>query len=42
MNVDAYVIISDRPGEKYDDEALNGFIRMASLEEKVIFIDCPT
>ena len=41
-SADAYVIISAYPGQKYDDKPLNDFIRMAGLEEKVIFIDRPT
>ncbi|MEE0943466.1 glycosyltransferase 61 family protein [Methanobrevibacter sp.] len=41
-NVDGYVIINEHPGQKYDNESLNDFIRMADLEEKAIFIDCPT
>ena len=41
-NIDAYVIICEHPGQKYDNKPLNDFIRMAGLEEKVIFIDRPT
>ena len=41
-NVDAYVIICEHQGQKFDNKPLNDFIRMAGLEEKVIFIDCPT
>ena len=39
---DAYVIICERPNQKYDNKPLNDFIRIAGLEEKVIFIDRPT
>lgn len=39
---DAYVIICEHQGQKYDNKPLNDFIRMAGLEEKVIFIDRPT
>ena len=41
-NIDAYVIICEHPGQKFDNRPLNDFIRMAGLEEKVIFIDRPT
>ena len=41
-NIDAYVIICERQDQKYDNKPLNDFIRMAGLEEKVIFIDRPT
>ena len=39
---DAYVIICQHPGQKYDNKPLNDFIRLAGLEEKAIFIDRPT
>ncbi|WP_405297873.1 glycosyltransferase family 61 protein [Methanobrevibacter sp.] len=39
---DAYVIICEHPGQKFDNKPLNDFIRMAGLEKKVIFIDRPT
>ena len=41
-SADAYVIICEHPGQKFDNKPLNDFIRMAGLEEKVIFIDRPT
>ena len=42
VDVDAYVIICEHPGQKNDNKPLNDFIRMAGFEEKVIFIDRPT
>ena len=41
-DVDGYVIISEYPGQKNDNKSLNEFIRMAGIEEKIIFIDRPT
>lgn len=39
---DAYVIINERPGQKFDNKPLNDFIRMAGIENKVIFVGRPT
>lgn len=41
-SADAYVIISEFPGQKQNSKPLNDLIRLAGLDKKVIFTDHPT
>lgn len=41
-SVDAYVIISRFPGQKYKQENLNEIIRLLGIRSKLIFLDKPT
>ena len=41
-SADAYVIVSEAPGQKKNNKPLNDLIRFAGIEDKVIYVDQPT
>lgn len=41
-NIDAYIIIDKNPGQEHNHKPLNDLIKLAGLEDKIIYVNSPT